>query len=102
MTNHTDCDHPKTSGARAKCRRARATGKEVDFSSTPRRRVPKEPEPYGAFNSRTPRDKDRECTVCHCERITVRGTDYKTGLLLYTCDRCAWRIKGADDFQAAE
>ena len=98
MIDHTNCDHPRTSSARAKCRRARAGGgeprqkrassKEVDFSGS------------GGASPQTPRDKGDECHVCGVERIEFRGTDAFTKLLVLVGEKCAWRVKRSDDFAA--
>lgn len=97
MISHTDCEHESTPRARAKCRRAQgASVKTIDFEPSGRRE-PKEAEPYGYYNSRTPNDKSKECHICHIYRITGKGT-YE-GRTLLCCDSCSWRIRGADDYE---
>lgn len=101
MTNnisHTQCEHPSTSSARAKCRRARAKGGvhteqggasvvEVDFSKAETKK------------SSTPRDKERACMVCGVEPFTARGHDEVNGQYLYVGDKCFYMIKRDPDFQ---
>lgn len=101
MISHTDCDHPSTSGARAKCRRARANGQEVKTTE----RVPSDGASVKVIGRErntgtTPRDRDKQCDVCGVERMEFRGTDILTGLMLYTGERCAYYIKRSDDFEA--
>lgn len=89
MINHDNCDHARTSAARAKCRRAirngaeapKATGRTIDFKGS------------GGTKSRTPRDKDKACDVCGVERITAKGTELLSGTLLYTGDKCRYMIQ---------
>ena len=90
--NHTDCDHPSTSGARAKCRRARN-------GSTPRAtpRALGTPDPDDNYGQ-TPRFKGDECHVCGVEKIAYKGTDSFTKLLVLVGDKCAWRVKRSDNF----
>ena len=101
MINHSKCDHPSTSGARAKCRRASgdATPKKVDFSQVGdapvgRRRKGQDPDDnYG----QTPGRKEDECHRCGVERIEWRGTCATTGMMLFVGPRCKWYIASADD-----
>ena len=92
MINHSTCDHPRTSAARAKCRKARANGeevktkegaseKEVDFKGS------------GGAKAQTPGFKDLECHVCGVERIIARGTDPLDGIVKYVGERCIYYIK---------
>lgn len=94
MIDHTNCDHPSTSGARAKCRRARAAGgvhtedgqatpKDVDFSKSG----------GGGKKAQTPRDRDKQCDVCGVERIAYRGLDVISGVVLYVGERCYYMVK---------
>lgn len=97
MIDHTNCDHPRTSGARAKCRRAHRNGgetgtkgstKEVDFSGG------------AGTKASTPRDKDMQCDVCGVERIELRGTDPINGVILSVGAKCSYMLKQSDDVQA--
>lgn len=45
----------------------------------------------------TPRDRDKECVNCGVERITMRGTDPITGLLLYVGDKCSYMVRRSPD-----
>jgi hypothetical protein len=90
-------------------RKARASVKEVDLGGA-------EEEGYGYYKARSPRDRHKECMVCHVYPIKFRGTepdlvdrrfkpkhvlkDGYTGRLLYVCKSCSWRIKNAPDFEA--
>lgn len=97
MIDHTNCDHERTSSARARCRRQiksgdkarpKASTKDVDFSGS------------GGAKSQTPGFKSDECHVCHVERIEFLGTDAWTGMTVMVGERCAWRVKRSDDFRA--
>jgi len=97
MIDHTNCDHPRTSSARAKCRRAHrngdgapttATPKDIDFGSG------------GGTSGSTPRDKDKQCDVCGVERIELRGTDPLTGVILHVGAKCSYMLMRADDVVA--
>ena len=50
MINHSNCTHPSTSGARSKCRKARAAGAEytAEEGATPK-----------VVGTKTPKDEDR-------------------------------------------
>lgn len=106
MIDHSQCDHPRTSSARAKCRR------EKGGDSTPRKeRVSKKEVWFGLAHHNpnrernrgtTPRDRDRECQVCHIEVIQFRGTEPTTGILRFVGERCLWRIKDAPDLRMIE
>ncbi len=111
MINHSNCDHPSTSGARAKCRRAKAgstptkenapseggaTPKEVFFGKA--HHDPNRERNRGT----TPRDKDKQCHICGVERIEFRGTDPITGILLFVGERCVYRIQRAADLQEVQ
>lgn len=96
MIDHSQCDHPRTSSARAKCRRGggstprkKASEKEVDFSKG-----------SGGAQAQTPGWKSDECHVCGVERMEFQGTDSFTGLFVLVGERCAWRIKRSEDFAA--
>lgn len=98
MIDHSQCDHPRTSSARAKCRRAAAGGdagpkrkastKEVDFEGS------------GGAKPQTPRDKGDECHTCGVERIEFYGRDAFTGLPVMVGEKCAWRVKRSPEFRA--
>lgn len=97
MINHTACDHPSTSSARARCRRARANGS----THTERGEVKATPHIVGSDGKpQTPRFKSDECHVCGVEKIEFKGTDQWTGLLVLVGERCAWRVKRSDNFEA--
>jgi hypothetical protein len=92
MIDHTTCDHPRTSGARAKCRRAHrngdtapATTKDVDFGRG------------SSKKASTPRDRDMQCDICGVERIALRGTDPISGLILTVGDKCSYMLKQSAD-----
>jgi hypothetical protein len=90
MINHSTCDHPATSSARAKCRRGngstQATPKKVDFS-----KVKDEDDNYG----QTPGRKEDECHVCHVERLCYKGVDLWSGMTVMVGPKCKWRIDPA-------
>lgn len=120
MINHTDCDHPSTSGARAKCRRARSEGKVVVTTLGPhcddcthesctrlRPKAGATPKYIGKAHhdpdrprnqGTTPRDKDKQCMNCGVERIEFKGTDPFTGMLLFVGERCTYKVENSDDF----
>ena len=94
MIDHSNCDHPSTSSARAKCRRSiksgstprpQATEKEIDFSGS------------GGAQSTTPRDRFNACDNCGVERVTVKGTDPVDGILKYVGNRCEYIVRHAKD-----
>ena len=99
MIDHSQCDHPRTSGARAKCRRAsagddtpkksRATPKDVDLSGG-----------SGNPTSQTPAWAADECHICGVERIEFAGTDAYINMQVLVGEKCAWRVKRSDDFRA--
>ena len=93
MIDHSSCDHPSTSGARAKCRRAQngSAPKTKKMGATPR--TPKEDDSYG----QTPRDRHMECDKCGVEKIEMRGTEPLTGILIYVGSKCSYYLKHADD-----
>jgi hypothetical protein len=108
MIDHSGCDHPATSGARAKCRRARGGG-ATPKESTGKRATPKtwggkaHHDPDRPRNTgTTPRDRDKQCMVCTVERICCKGTDPLTGQLLYLGERCMYRIERSEDFVEVE
>ena len=111
MISHSECDHPSTPSARAKCRRARATGvggREVREGGTKgsSRTTPKKEwggkahhDPDRERNTgQVPKDKANECHSCHVERILARGTDPLTGILLFVGERCMWKVESQPDF----
>lgn len=89
MINHTECEHPRTSAARAKCRRAQKSGtapkastKSVDMrDGTPTGRP------------RTPSLRELQCDGCGVERIAYRGHDLLTGTLLSVGEKCYYMVK---------
>lgn len=94
MIDHTNCDHDRTSSARAKCRRAVKSGstprpsaspKEVNFGGS------------GGASAQTPRDRDMQCDVCGVERIELRGTDPLTNTIISVGAKCAYMLRQADD-----
>ena len=107
MIDHSNCDHPRTSGARAKCRRSKQEpwprpplyslgpppGKK---GATPKRIGDEEEDRYG----QTPGRKEDECHKCGVERIEYAGTDPISGILLFVGSRCRWYIKDAPDLVA--
>jgi hypothetical protein len=94
MIDHTNCDHPRTSGARAKCRRAAAGGDAPKTKVMGKKtRDPKDDDNYG----QVPRDRHLECDNCGVERIAYRGTDPLTGILRFVGNRCLYTIARSDD-----
>lgn len=95
MIDHSQCDHPRTSGARAKCRRRQgqggATPKEVDFTKT------RSSGRKGRDTSKTPSQKGDECMICGLEWATMRGTDPLSGILLYVGDTCEYMVRHSPD-----
>lgn len=94
MIDHSKCDHPRTSSARAKCRRGgggsstprkAASTKEVNFSGS------------GGAQGQTPRDRDKQCDVCGVERIAYFGLDVVSGVRLYVGERCYYMVKRDPD-----
>jgi hypothetical protein len=107
VIDHSQCDHPSTSSARAKCRRARAGGD----TKAPREKASKKEVWFGLAHHNpdrernrgtTPRDRDRQCAVCGVEKIQFRGTDQVSGILLFVGERCLWRIKNSPDLRMIE
>ena len=94
MIDHSTCDHPRTSSARAKCRRKMNGSTPKDATS----KVVKEAT-YGVGKSRTPANKADECHICSIERIEYSGTDAFTGLPVLVGDNCVWRVKRSPDFK---
>ena len=98
MINHSNCKHPSTSGARSKCRKARAAGSEftAEEGATPRdldlskstSRKKDDEDRYG----QTPRDRDKQCDVCGVERIAWRGLDVISDIVLYVGQRCKYYV----------
>lgn len=97
MINHTNCDHPSTSGARAKCRRSQGAGttKTKSRGATPRVVKDEDEDRYG----QTPGRREDECHKCGVERIGYSGTDPVTKILLYVGPKCLWYIKDSDDLR---
>lgn len=106
MMDHTNCDHPRTSGARAKCRRQNkapwphpplyslgpppkaASVKEVDFRGS------------GGKSGQVPRDRDKQCDVCGVERVMLRGTPPIEQRILYVGEKCSYYLNDAPDVMA--
>lgn len=94
MINHSTCEHPSTSAARSKCRKARAAGGEYkgDGGATPRvvgeRSKSQDEDRYG----QTPRDRHMQCDVCGVEKIAWRGLDVLSQVVLYVGDRCKYYV----------
>lgn len=105
MIDHSNCDHPSTSGARAKCRRLKqepwprpplySLGPPPGAKKASTKTIDDE-DRYG----QTPRDKADECVKCGVERIAYSGTDSLSGIVLYVGERCRYYIKGAPDEKA--
>lgn len=94
MINHSNCDHPRTSSARAKCRKAQANGKvhtDASQGATPVEVDMRRSDPTG--KAQTPRDRDKQCDVCGVERIAYRGLDVISGVVLYVGERCYYMVK---------
>ena len=96
MINHSTCEHPSTSAARSRCRKARAAGgeykgpegatpREVDFSKA---KSKPDKDTYG----QTPRDRHMQCDVCGVEKIAWRGLDVISQVVLYVGDRCKYYV----------
>lgn len=97
MIDHSKCDHPSTSGARAKCRRGGAPApKRTKGEATPKTIGPDEVDNYG----QTPAWKADECHVCGVEKSEFQGTDAFTNLFVLVGEKCAWRVKRSEDFAA--
>lgn len=100
---HSNCDHPATSGERAKCRRRSgkaegkaggATPREVDLSKVEDREEKPKRRPRSGG---TPRDAWRACQRCGLEVLKWRGTDPLTGMLIHVGEDCAYVLEHADD-----
>lgn len=97
--DHSQCAHPRTSSARAKCRRGQIGFSAPLYSLGPPPRVSKgkavkdEDDNYG----QVPRERWMECDNCGVERIDRRGTDPLTGVLRFVGPKCAYTLKQADD-----
>lgn len=81
--NHSECPHPSTKNARAKCR------KGVDATTE------------NMNHGTTPRDRDRQCMNCGVEAVTLAGTDILNGMMLFVGDRCAYLIRHSPDLREA-
>jgi hypothetical protein len=112
MIDHSGCDHPRSSSARAKCRRSRAAGEEGggarelgDSRATPKRswggKAHHDPD-RERNTGQVPKDKANECHICHVERIVARGTDPLTGILVFVGERCSYMVERQDDFALVE
>lgn len=91
MIDHSNCDHPATSSARAKCRRAHRNGGEVKTKSRDTRRG----DPTG--RPATPNDKADACDICGVERIVAKGTPPLEKRLLFVGAKCAYYLNDAPD-----
>jgi hypothetical protein len=109
MIDHSNCDHPSTSSARAKCRRARASGKESTSNGEKREGATPKTVFFGKAHhdpnrernrGTTPRDKFNQCHICGIEKIEFSGTDPVSGILLFVGERCTYRIENEPDFKA--
>jgi hypothetical protein len=87
MINHSTCDHPATSSARAKCRRG-TSGSTPKKQATPKVIGGDEDDNYG----QTPGRKEDECHVCHVERLCYKGVDRWSGMTVLVGQKCKWRI----------
>lgn len=98
MIDHSKCEHPRTSSARAKCRRQQAGD-----DSTPKRKrgggSVKVIDLGSDGRPQTPRFKSDECHTCGVERIAYSGTDAWTSLPVLVGEKCLWRVRRADDFR---
>lgn len=102
MISHTDCEHPSTSGARAKCRRARSKGEvHTEEGFVPPLYSLGPPPKVGATalvlekernRGRTPRDRDKQCDVCGVERIQVRGIHRWNNMLISVGEDCMYYL----------
>lgn len=98
MIDHTKCDHPRTSGARAKCRRGQ------DGSTPKTKKMGKAPRESGAGDrddnyGQTPRERWMECDNCGVERIAYRGTDPLTNVVRYVGPKCKYTIQHSPDLE---
>jgi ribosomal protein S12 methylthiotransferase accessory factor YcaO len=87
MMNHTDCDHPATPAARAKCRRANGqhpTPRTPSATRTPKR---KGPDP----DSR-PADKGACCNNCQLRIRWVKGIDLISKREVEVCEKCSYLL----------
>lgn len=91
MINHSNCDHPSTSSARAKCRR----GAKGDTPATPKVVDMRDGTPTG--RPKTPRDRENQCDNCGVERVTLRGTDPVDGIMKFVGDKCEYIVRHATD-----
>jgi hypothetical protein len=112
MISHSECDHPKTPSARAKCRRLRsrdggAGGEGAVREKGGSRATPKSEwggkahhDPDRERNTgQVPRDRHLQCDICGVERIMVKGTDPLTGILIYVGERCSYMVERQPDFE---
>lgn len=103
--SHTDCAHPSTSGARAKCRRANGGGPKKEQWHPPMILPPEgasiktmPDDNYG----QTPRDRDKQCMNCGVEKIAYRGTDPLTHLLIFVGEKCEYMVRRSEDRMEVE
>lgn len=94
MINHSDCDHPRTSSARARCRRQKAGG---DSKPTRQRAAPQTEKDEESSYGQVPRDRHMQCDVCGVERIAYKGLDVLTGVTLYVGEKCYYMVKRDPD-----
>lgn len=92
--NHSNCDHPSTSSARSKCRRAHANGHEVAQGASVKTVNFAR---GGAKKASTPRDRDKQCDICGVERIVMRGTPPVEGYMIFVGEKCAYYLNDALD-----
>lgn len=97
MIDHTNCDHPSTSGARAKCRRAQKDGTDPKPTRKVMGKKEKQERDQDDRYGQVPRDRHLECDNCGVERIAYRGTDPLTNVLRYVGEKCYYTIKRSPD-----
>lgn len=90
MINHTNCEHPSTSSARAKCRRGIAQG-----NATPKIIDTRDGTPTG--RPRTPSDPAKCCDICGVERISAKGTPPIERRLIFVGPKCEYYLNDAPD-----
>jgi hypothetical protein len=92
VISHTDCDHPSTPSARARCRRARAKGEVLEPDSSPQGATPKVIPEKERNRGKTPRDRWKQCHVCGVERIVAQGKDRLRDLTLLVGEDCFYYL----------
>lgn len=86
MMNHTDCDHPATPAARAKCRRANGA------TPTPRTPSTRTPKRKGPHPDDRPADKGACCTNCQLRIRWFRGIDLISRREVDLCMKCSYLL----------